>query len=220
MCTPADTSGAARIRPIIPNRQPPPIVAISTTSGLRPSVAPNAIGCTICWSMPLASRTMTAMTIAAVSPCPASASATANAPPTHAPMNGTYAPTNVTTAIVPASGTPRISAPSPITMALNAATIVTPRKYWRRARSVSPVTTSATGSGSPMCPLSQRRIDGPSLSRKNVLKTANESVKNSDVSPLMPSATPFEERLADLRHGALDVAGRTWPRRSSSRRRP
>ena len=38
---------------------------------------------------PIASRTITAIRIASVSPCPASASATAKAPPTHAPMNGT-----------------------------------------------------------------------------------------------------------------------------------
>ena len=39
-----------------------------------------------------------------------------------------YAPRKVTTAIVPASGIPSSSAPPPITTALNAATIVTPKK--------------------------------------------------------------------------------------------
>ncbi len=43
-------------------------------------------------------------------------------------MKGTYAVTNVTTAIVPQSGTSRRYAPIPTTIALNAATIVTPRK--------------------------------------------------------------------------------------------
>ena len=49
-------------------------------------------------------------------------------PAVQAPMYGTYAVTNVTTAIVPASGTPRISAPIPTTTALKAAMIVTPVK--------------------------------------------------------------------------------------------
>ena len=53
---------------------------------------------------------------------------TANAPATTAPMNGTYAVTKVTTAIVPASGTPSAHAPSPTTTPLNAATAVTPPK--------------------------------------------------------------------------------------------
>ena len=57
------------------------------------------------------------------------------------------------------------------------------------------MTTSATDAGSPMCPFSQRRIDGPSLSRKKVLKTAKESVKSSDVRPLIPSATPLRSVL-------------------------
>ena len=43
-------------------------------------------------------------------------------------MKGTYAVTKVTTAIVPASGTPSTRAPSPTTTALKAATIVTPTK--------------------------------------------------------------------------------------------
>ena len=53
---------------------------------------------------------------------------TANAPATNAPMYGTYAVMNDTSAIVPASGTPSATAPSPTTTALNAATIVTPPK--------------------------------------------------------------------------------------------
>jgi hypothetical protein len=39
-----------------------------------------------------------------------------------------YAATKVTTAIVPASGTPSTSAPPPTTTALKTATIVTPKK--------------------------------------------------------------------------------------------
>ncbi len=124
----ADVSGAARIIPIIPKRLPNPIVTIRTTSGLRSSVAPNAIGWTMFWSSPFPRITITSMIAALVVPSVASVSMTANAPETNAPMNGTYAVTNTTTAIVPASGTPRISAVSPITTALNAATIVTPRK--------------------------------------------------------------------------------------------
>ena len=49
-------------------------------------------------------------------------------PATQAPMYGTYAVRKVTTAMVPASGTPRTRAPSPTTTALKAATIVTPVK--------------------------------------------------------------------------------------------
>jgi hypothetical protein len=79
--------------------------------------------------MPLARITTTSIAIARPVPSEASASVTANAPGTTAPMNGTYAVTNVTTAIVPASGTPRSRAASPTTTALKAATIDTPRKY-------------------------------------------------------------------------------------------
>ena len=61
MCTAAEVSGAARTSPIIPNRHPPAIVTMRTTSGWIPSVAPNAIGCTICWSPPFARITTTSM---------------------------------------------------------------------------------------------------------------------------------------------------------------
>ena len=64
--TAADTSGAVRISPTIPNRAPPPMVAIRTTSGFRLSVAPNAIGCTICWRMPFARSAVTAMITASL----------------------------------------------------------------------------------------------------------------------------------------------------------
>ena len=57
------------------------------------------------WSSPFASSTTTSMISAVVVPCSASARITANAPETNAPMKGTYAVTNVTTAIVPARGT-------------------------------------------------------------------------------------------------------------------
>ena len=57
------------------------------------------------------------------------------------------------------------------------------------------MTTSATGSGRPRCRLIQRRIDGPSLSRKKVLKIAKESVKNTEVRPLIPSARPLTSVL-------------------------
>ena len=71
---------------------------------------------------------MISMIRAVVEPSDPSAITTANAPATKAPMKGTYAVTKVTTAIVPASGTPRMSAPTPTTMALKAATIDTPTK--------------------------------------------------------------------------------------------
>src|SRR4051794_13866446 len=48
----------------------------------------------------------------------------------------------------------------------------------------------ATGRGTPRWPSTHARIDGPSLSRKNVLSSAKESAKASDVSPWMPSTIP------------------------------
>ena len=68
------------------------------------------------------------MTRAIPAPFAPSASTTAKAPATNAPMNGMYAVTKVTTAIVPASGTPSTNAPRPTTTPLKAATMVTPRK--------------------------------------------------------------------------------------------
>ena len=61
MWTPADTSGAASTSPIIPKRQPAPIVTMRTTSGFRLSVAPKAIGWRMFWSSPFASSTMISM---------------------------------------------------------------------------------------------------------------------------------------------------------------
>ena len=124
----AEVSGAASTSPIIPKRQPAPMVTMRTTSGFRLSVAPNAIGWRMFWSSPFASRTMISMMIASFGPSEPSAMTTANAPATNAPTYGTYAVTNETSAIVPASGTPRMIAPRPTTTALNAATIVTPPK--------------------------------------------------------------------------------------------
>ena len=104
------------------------MVTTSTTSGLRSSAEPMANGCRMFWSRPFARMTITSMISAVDVPCEPSAITTANVPATNAPMNGTYAVTKVTTPIVPASGTSSTSAPSVTTAALNAATIVTPRK--------------------------------------------------------------------------------------------
>ena len=76
----------------------------------------------------MASSWTTIMPPAASVPAPPSASNTENAPAVQAPRYGMYPPMNVTTAIVPASGTPSISAPRVTTSALKPATIVTPRK--------------------------------------------------------------------------------------------
>ncbi len=57
-----------------------------------------------------------------------SAISTAKPPATHAPTNGIYAATKLTTAIDPASGTPSTRAAPPIIKPLKAAMIVTPRK--------------------------------------------------------------------------------------------
>ena len=76
----------------------------------------------------------------------------------NAPMYGMYAVTNVTSAIVPASGTSRISAPIPTTVALKAATIVTPRKYLRIATITLAVIRLASSTGKPMCRSTHRRI--------------------------------------------------------------
>ena len=70
----------------MPNRQPAPIVTMSTTSGFSLSVAPNAIGWKMFWSSPFASRTITSMMIAVVVPFAPRARITANAPATNAPM--------------------------------------------------------------------------------------------------------------------------------------
>ena len=128
MWSEADVSGAASTIPNIPKRLPNPIVTMRTTSGFRSSVAPNAMGWTMFWSSPFARMTTTSMITAAVVPCDESVNITANAPEMNAPMNGMNARTNVTTAIVPASGTSRNTAASPTTTALKAATIETPRK--------------------------------------------------------------------------------------------
>src|SRR5215471_2364201 len=101
-----------------------------------------------------------------------------------------WAVTKVTTAIVPASGTSRRSAASPTTTPLKAATIVTPRKYPRSEVITEPLIVRATGSGSPTCRSTARRIPGPSLSRKNVPSAANDSPKRTDASPRMPWTIP------------------------------
>ena len=71
---------------------------------------------------------MTAMISAVVEPCDPSAIRTVNAPADQAPRYGMYAAAKLTSAIAPACPTPSTSAPRPITMALNAATAVTPVK--------------------------------------------------------------------------------------------
>src|SRR5205823_9944331 len=97
---------------------------------------------------------------------------------------------NVTTAIVPASGTPRINAARPTTIPLNAATSVTPRKYPWRDLIIPPVIVCPTGWGTPRCRSIQARIDGPSLSRKKRLRAARESPKTIEVTPWIPWITP------------------------------
>ncbi len=109
----------------------------------------------------------------------------------NAPMYGMYAVTNVTSAIVPASGTSRISAPIPTTAALKAATIVTPRKYLRIATITLAVIRLASSTGKPMCRLTHRRIPGPPVSRKKRAKTMKVMKKMSEVRPRMPSASPW-----------------------------
>ena len=127
-------------------------------------------------------------------------------------MKGTYAVTNVTTAIVPHSGMSRRYAPIPTTTALNAATIETPKKYCRSDCITFPVIVCATAKGTPMLRSMKRRTVGPSLSKKSVLKTENVRKKTSDVSPWMPRASPWRSvvpasetlRLASL--VALEVS--------------
>src|SRR3954469_20649070 len=186
----ADVSGAARISPAVPKKAPAEIVTTRISNGFIRRVAPIAIGCTMFCSRPFASKTITSMISAVVVPFAPSASTTANAPETTAPTNGTYAVTNVTTAIVPASGTSSSHAPTPTTTALNAATIVVPRKYIRTDRTTRPVIVSATRLGTPRCPLNQRRSSGPSFRSMKVLKALNAMKKPSDASPLIPAARP------------------------------
>ena len=89
MCTAAEVSGAASVSPTMPNSAPPPIVTISTASGLRLSVAPNTNGCSMFCSSPLASRTITPRISASVGPSEPSARTNAKMPAVHAPMYGT-----------------------------------------------------------------------------------------------------------------------------------
>ncbi len=86
MWTAADVSGAARTSPTIPKRAPALSVTISTISGLRPRVAPKAIGWRMFWSIPFASSTIASMIAAVVGPSAPSASTTANPPATNAPI--------------------------------------------------------------------------------------------------------------------------------------
>ena len=88
MCTAAEVSGAPSTRPTIPKMLPKPIVAMRTTSGLRSSVAPKAIGCTMFWSSPFARITITSMISAVSVPPDDRARSTASVPDTKAPMKG------------------------------------------------------------------------------------------------------------------------------------
>src|SRR4029078_9609981 len=106
---------------------------------------------------------------------------TARAPETKAPMNGMYAVTKVTTAIVPARGTSKTRAHSPTKTALNAEQIVTPRKYLRSERMTLSVIVVATARGTPRLRSMKARMAGPSFRRKNVLKNRNVKKKTSDV---------------------------------------
>ena len=54
-----------------------------------------------------------------------------------------------------------------------------------------PVTVLATAAGTPMLRLMKLRTVGPSFNRKKVLKTENVRKKINDVSPWIPSATPW-----------------------------
>ena len=92
--------------------------------------------------------------------------------------------------MAPASDTPSTTAATPMSTALKAATTVTPRKYWRSACSVRPVTVAATWRGTPMCASAQRRISGPSLSRKNRLSAVKDRNTASDASALIPNPRP------------------------------
>ena len=89
MWSAAEVMGAASTRPTMPKRPPAAMVTIRTTSGLRSSVAPKAMGCTICCRMPCASSTRINMTTAVALPSVARAMITVKAPETKAPMKGT-----------------------------------------------------------------------------------------------------------------------------------
>ena len=92
--------------------------------------------------------------------------------------------------MAPASDTPSTTAATPMMMALKAATTVTPRKYWRSDCSVRPVTVLATARGTPMCASAQRRISGPSLSRKKRLSRVKDRKMASEASAVIPTPSP------------------------------
>jgi hypothetical protein len=50
----------------MPDSVPAAIVTLNTTSGFSRRVAPNTIGCTTCWSGPLAAKMISPITIAEV----------------------------------------------------------------------------------------------------------------------------------------------------------
>ena len=111
-----------------PEQAPPAIVTISTASGWMPSVAPNAIGWIICCSAPLASSTIDGHR---------DRGARALRPEREQHREGAGRPRAEVRHVRGEEvhehdradlGTPSTSAPSPITIALKAATAVTPAK--------------------------------------------------------------------------------------------
>ena len=65
------------------------------------------------------------------------------------------------------------------------------------------MTIVATGTGMPRCLSTKPRIEGKSFSRKNVLKSVNETKNASEVSPSIPSAIPRSSVLPTLLVAAL-----------------
>ena len=120
-------TGTARKAPEMPAIVPPAATATSTTIGCSFSRGPMTTGYrtlpSTCWTTMIATPTISA----SVGPPATSATSTAAAPATIAPMIGKNAASHVSTISGSASGTPTSSSTAPISIASTVATKTTPR---------------------------------------------------------------------------------------------
>ena len=120
-------TGTARKAPAMPAIVPPAATETSTTIGCSFSRGPMTTGYSTlpstCWTTTIATPTISA----SVGPPATSATSTAAAPATIAPMIGKNAASHVSTISGSASGTPTSSSTAPISTASTVATKTTPR---------------------------------------------------------------------------------------------
>ena len=98
----------------MPARLLPAVTARMTTAACRLKPRPWMIGCRMLPSICCTAMTMASTISAVVKPLLTSATRTANAPATNAPMIGMNPPKKVSTARGITSGTPRIQSPMPM----------------------------------------------------------------------------------------------------------